>query len=1586
MHNVNNFMHILQVITRHPDVFYAYKQHLASQMINAIAKFGLQPQLQTEHRVSTLNVLDVILGWEIYRRKRLRFRKSPAAGATAGASSAVNPSLPPGSIPTTASVQAGSLTTDDIPSTSAATAMTRRTASEEDAEAMTIDPAVAGNSTGLTISVGNEDVLGNNPSSVGSNANRIRSFSYSEAALTASQQQAQNRNIREIIRESDNMILPVVPVQISLNFLVRMALLLVDTKDPQLARLVPRCVELFKRYVRTFSVDGVKVSGLEKLLNPLPNQPTQSNQNVPPAPSNTINENAVVIYLDLTLSSFKCFGGSHNLLLQCLSQGQNILQVAFQSENAKIQSLFRMLTKRLFQTFPPNMQLLPYELKQLDFYTNLKSVIDSSINIPDSNSSNSSQIISEMKRISYALCILEDIISIYPSWLANHAHQIYKAVHLLASDHVMKASKSSSRVTDVAFSIVQSSDVGPDWSTIPSQLFASSFILSEFSTPFHSLNYIRNFATMHTRSFQSPDHLTVTCLLVSILCKGLHSNQTKYLGEKTIGLLCWLLEGSDSPALLNLVAEICDSWILRHNSPLTDEEQYVLYGKITSYADRDIRDKLNVWENFSHSYGLRYAYLSHRIGNLCSSRQDVFRKRFEVSMKITKVNPYGLVSLLSPVSWTRDYAFARVSRTFGKGIFDRIGKFFSYDWSCVSHRHLIMLLPTLFLLSNQDVSDDEPKKKTVASSIENLSESARKRARFSTPAKDNTAASSNDMMDVELEEIATDAEASRLQLRDLITKISFLSLTHPTLAENLIDQFVKQMWTALDSASRDKIVSSTQNFLLKNRPKKFLYWPNDLPGRSGNQNIPQSLLKTMLKLEPIPQFSIDFLGAMAVSYNMSSSILRVIEGLLFASVRDVESAKLVLNSSQPFTRRLVEVYFSLIDNLQNKEEQLSTLRLKAIQSRTSQYLSYEYYDRFEEAQSGYLAALKSTCESSLADRQSPATVTTPPSEVNASDLQLWQNRWVETCKELSQWSTLLEFATGQQIIDLAFESAAMRCDWENLRKLRQLPVSIALLERGTILVKFADTMLAVIDNKSQDVERNCAQSVQLALNLWQSLPSLSAGSHGHKSLMSAFHRIIELRESAPVSSELYKCAKEKKLPDLKGVLKTWRNRIPTDAVGTTLIAPILEWRLTIFSAIKNAFHSYEANQSVALHDTPWILLTMAKVARKRGLFESSLVPQGRLRSATFDIPSAFTKIREQVLYCLSPKGRDYIGGINIINSTNLDYFPPDLKVELLRLKGVCYRQQKSLNEALQCFSQCVQIHSTFARGWLSWSHACYDAYVQYQQNPAFTCSLGSKYQAAVGVIVCLLKAIENDSKPAKMLLKRLYWILLSETNEKNAIDLSNIVVKNGANISAEVWLPMFHHFIMFEHARIFLPILTKVALAYPQAVVYKLLALQDFLVMNATKSSHDKTSSTDSACDNSAATTIPDSILTAMKNHGLSDLVSKAKTLVAYIRDETILSPENKLYLRLVMLCEAIVRDESIPFENDVSAQYQQHFVFMLSKYWDESDTSSVSDGFSTELRTAVQAAVSDEFPRKNFESALKNVSFGQVRFYSYYQ
>lgn len=86
------------------------------------------------------------------------------------------------------------------------------------------------------------------------------------------------------------------------------------------------------------------------------------------------------------------------------------------------------------------------------------------------------------------------------------------------------------------------------------------------------------------------------------------------------------------------------------------------------------------------------------------------------------------------------------------------------------------------------------------------------------------------------------------------------------------------------------------------------------------------------------------------------------------------------------------------------------------------------------------------------------------------------------------------------------------------------------------------------------------------------------------------------------------------------------------------------------------------------------------------------------------------------------------------------------------------------------------------------------------------------------------------------------------------------------------------------------------------------------------------------------------------------------------------------------MLCEAIVRDESIPFENDVSAQYQQHFVFMLSKYWDESDTSSVSDGFSTELRTAVQAAVSDEFPRKNFESALKNVSFGQVRFYSYYQ
>ena len=57
------------------------------------------------------------------------------------------------------------------------------------------------------------------------------------------------------------------------------------------------------------------------------------------------------------------------------------------------------------------------------------------------------------------------------------------------------------------------------------------------------------------------------------------------------------------------------------------------------------------------------------------------------------------------------------------------------------------------------------------------------------------------------------------------------------------------------------------------------------------------------------------------------------------------------------------------------------------------------------------------------------------------------------------------------LYDIYIYRVLYRCDWEPCRKLRSSPTVIAMLERGSLPVKFADIMLSVIDNKTADVER-----------------------------------------------------------------------------------------------------------------------------------------------------------------------------------------------------------------------------------------------------------------------------------------------------------------------------------------------------------------------------------------------------------------------------------------------------------------------------------------------------------------------------------
>lgn len=69
---------------------------------------------------------------------------------------------------------------------------------------------------------------------------------------------------------------------------------------------------------------------------------------------------------------------------------------------------------------------------------------------------------------------------------------------------------------------------------------------------------------------------------------------------------------------------------------------------------------------------------------------------------------------------------------------------------------------------------------------------------------------------------------------------------------------------------------------------------------------------------------------------------------------------------------------------------------------------------------------------------------------------------------------------------------------------------------------------------------------------------------------------------------------------------------------------------------------------------------------------------------------AFHKLREQIILC-QQEPRQQRGGLNMINSTNLEFFNSKQKAELFRLKGIFLTSPGAKQEANNAYSQAVQV-------------------------------------------------------------------------------------------------------------------------------------------------------------------------------------------------------------------------------------------------------------------------------------------------------
>ena len=1013
-------------------MYHTHSRHqLVSPMLASLARIGLTPSASYDHRLAALNMIDLIIGWERYNtlRGKLEFPQNydPSDGS---------------------------------------------------------DTTVSMNTDEYTQSSINQPPLHrpNTPNPLPTSNPSTNSSTNTTAPMLSQSH-----------------------IQLLLNFLIRFALFAIESKESQIQKLLIRTLNILKKFLKIFSLNGVKVTYMDKFLvvKSNTNLPTgtTSNSTSLAGGSNTVppSEQAVQTYLDICIISFDQLQYNSNttnttahnsnininsigkktteenytsLLFQCLTQGYaQLINIIYTYEyNYKIHMLFKQLVILIITHYSPYTHPIPYELLNINFYSKLKSILDLNLKLPDTtqnnnnnNNSNSNTLNQsyttntntnnsiEIKNLLYTLHILYDIIRIEPQWIQNHTSNLFKVLQLVSTEHLHKSTKSSSRTSDAAISIVHTHDYGTDWSTIPLQLLPSTYILSEYLNIYHTLNYTRTYGNIYLRSFSVPEYCTILCMLLGVLGQGIYGKYISYIQERYIVLIVQLLENSDCPLILNMLTKLLSSWVLDtsgsngggHNydpslaittsttsttnsknngnnnssssntgginsstnytnnsisssgggSPLSDEEQYIIYSKMNRLIDRDLREKSNIIDNYMYPFVYRCINLTHRMYTYTHNTKtaNAFMNRYYIYKHITNYIIISPSILMLPYTNKHIYedgfsAFFEdttpidnmninnttidLSKIYNMSIYDKLIRFFTIDWSYISNRYYITMLPSI-LISHYIHSSGGTEPENV----------------------------------------------------DFWRSCNRLITLVPNLSEIICKHVFIQLRPKLSNIQQYTLITTIYNFILKWRSKKFLYIPEYSVSHEDmySNNIPQYIFNILSYIPyTILQFPIDILSTLFTSYNMVPMLLEVLDTIIHTplpvpgdflgmAAEPENNARILAD----FKKRALDVYISLLDILHENKQIISILRMynnDGNDNMTKIGLSYELYDKYEEAQGVYHRAIKYICDQnksgSVPATSAAVTHATSAAAGGTGDLKLWENRWVECSRELSQVSYL----------------------------------------------------------------------------------------------------------------------------------------------------------------------------------------------------------------------------------------------------------------------------------------------------------------------------------------------------------------------------------------------------------------------------------------------------------------------------------------------------------------------------------------------------------------------------------------------------
>lgn len=244
-----------------------------------------------------------------------------------------------------------------------------------------------------------------------------------------------------------------------------------------------------------------------------------------------------------------------------------------------------------------------------------------------------------------------------------------------------------------------------------------------------------------------------------------------------------------------------------------------------------------------------------------------------------------------------------------------------------------------------------------------------------------------------------------------------------------------------------------------------------------------------------------------------------------------------------------------------------------------------------------------------------------------SEVQFWEEKWVEACKQLRQWKTLRVYAqvAGDAVLmgeTLARTANAQHLgDWTELRELQQSSPSFAFDASRNFATKLLNVEAAINFMDIRNAGKQLEDAQNYWLKEWQALPPLAV-SPAHEHLLMQSQLLQEARDSLSLASNLDALAKHNSEhftpPDIRPLIQLWRERLPNHWDSAHLWDGVFSWRMHLFTFLHRetrARVNAEDDNSSQQHDAPWSVIKLAHVARKLGLRNLSASQLDRLDSS-----------------------------------------------------------------------------------------------------------------------------------------------------------------------------------------------------------------------------------------------------------------------------------------------------------------------------------------------------------------------------------